>query len=117
MKNLYTQAPVKEVISIALRSLNARGDKPEIPMQRLLELAVTKVHFNCNESWYYQKDGLAIGASLSVISAKLWIKSWELQLNIQTTKCKTSEQRSNCRNCEHRVTAHSRRVECKIRNR
>ena len=40
-------------------------------MKRLLELAVTNVHFKCNESWYCQKDGLAMGASLAVILFEL----------------------------------------------
>ena len=56
VKSLYTNVPVKEANNIALRSLYASDDKPDI----LLELAVTNVHFKCNESWYCQKDGLAI---------------------------------------------------------
>ena len=120
VKSLYTNVPVKEAINIALRSLYARDDKPEIPrttMKRLLELAVTNVHFKCNESWYCQKDGLAMGASLAVVLANLWMKSWEPQLKLQTPNCKTSTQSRTCRNCEHRVTARSRGVECEVCNR
>ena len=48
VKSLYTKVPVNEAINIALRSLYARDDEPDIPrttMKRLLELAVTNVHF------------------------------------------------------------------------
>ena len=86
-------------------------------MKRLLELAVTNVHFKCNESWYCQKDGLAMVASLAVILANLWMKWWEPQLKLQTPKCNTNTQSSTGRNCEHRVTARSRGVECEVCNR
>ena len=83
-------------------------------MKRLLELAVTNVHLKCNKSWFCQKDGLAMGAPLAVILDNLWMKSWEPQLKLRTFKCKTNAQWSTCRNCEHRVTACSRGVECEI---
>ena len=86
-------------------------------MKRLFELAVANVHFKSNDSWYCQKSGLAMGASLAVIFAKLWIKSWGPQLKLPTPKCKTKWQSSTCRNCEHRVTARSRGVECEVCNR
>ena len=86
-------------------------------MKHLLKLAITNVHFRCNESWYCQREGFAMGASLAVILAKLWMKSWEPQLKLQTPKCKTNTQSSTCCNCEHRVTARSRGVECEICNR
>ena len=90
-------------------------NKPEIPrttMKRLLDLAVTNVHFKCNESCYCQKDGLAMDASLAVILANYWMKSLEPQLKLLTPKCKTKSQFSTCRNWEHRVTARFRGVEC-----
>ena len=77
---------VKEAINIALRSLYARDDKPDIPrttMKRLIELAVTNVHLKCNKSWFCQKDGLAMGAPLAVILDNLWMKSWEPQLKLR----------------------------------
>ena len=120
VKILYTNVPVKEAIDIALRSLYASDYKPDIPkttVKRLLELAVTNVHFKCNEIWYCQKDVLAMGASLAVILANLWMKSWEPQLNLQTPKCKTNTQSSTCRNCEHREAARSRGVDCEVCNR
>ena len=36
-------------------------------MKRLLVLDVANVHIKCNRSWYCQKDGLAMNASLTVI--------------------------------------------------
>ena len=86
-------------------------------MKRLLELAVTNVHFKCNESWYCQKNGLAMDVSLAVILANLWMKSWGPQLKLQTPKCKTNTQSSTCRNCEHRVTERARCVEFEVCNR
>ena len=86
-------------------------------MKRHLEIAVTNINFKCNESCYCQKEGLAVSASLAVILAKLWNKSWEPQLKLQTPKCKTNTKFSTCRNSEHRKTARSSVVECKIYNR
>ena len=40
-------------------------------------MAVSKVYFKCNDSWYVQVDGLALCASLVVILAKLWLKENE----------------------------------------
>ena len=40
-------------------------------------MAVSKVYFKCNDSWYVQNDGLAMGASLAVILANLWLKEYE----------------------------------------
>ena len=85
--------------------------------KRLLEIAITNVHFKCNESWYCQKGGSTMGASLAVILANVWMKSWEPQVKLQTPKCKNNTQSSTCGNCEHRVTARSRRVVCENCNR
>ena len=43
-------------------------------MKRLMHIAGSQVYFMCNERWYAQKDGLAMGASLDVILANLWLK-------------------------------------------
>ena len=43
-------------------------------MKKLLNLAVSKVHFKCNGLWYVQKDGFAMGGSPAVILANLWLK-------------------------------------------
>ena len=80
VKSLYTNVTVEEAIEIALRELYSSDEVPEIPrsaMKSLLRLAVTNVHFKCNKMWYNQSDGLAMGASLVVILANLWMKSFE----------------------------------------
>ena len=48
-------------------------------MKRLLNMAV-KVYFKCNGSKYVQVDGLAMGASLAVTMANLWLKEYEFAL-------------------------------------
>ena len=55
-------------------------------MKKLLNLAVSKVHFICNGLWYVQKDGLAMGASLAVILANLWLKEYEPALKKEVPK-------------------------------
>ena len=51
-------------------------------MKRLLYMAVSDVHFKCNDTWYVQKDGLAMGESLALILANLWLKDYEKDLVI-----------------------------------
>ena len=70
VKSLYTNVPLKEAIDIALRKLYEQDEPPSIArktMNRMLNMAVSQVHFKCNETWYVQKDGLAVGASLAVL--------------------------------------------------
>ena len=77
VKSLYTNVPLKEAIKIALQKLYSQESPPEIQratMKRLLNMAISKVYFKCNDSWYVQVDGLAMGASLAVILANLWLK-------------------------------------------
>ena len=76
VKSLYTNVPLKEAIDIALRKLYEQDEPPSIArktMKRLLNMAISRVHFKCNETWYVEKEGLAIGASLVVILANLWL--------------------------------------------
>ena len=64
VKSLYTNDPLKEAIDIALRKLYEQDEPPSIArktMKRLWNMAVSQVHFKCNETWYVQKDGLAMG--------------------------------------------------------
>ena len=51
-----------------------------------MNLAVSKVHFKYNSLWYVQKDGLAMGASLAVILANLWLKEYEPALKKEVPK-------------------------------
>ena len=72
VKSLYFDVPLKDAIGIALRKLYEEEKPPEISfndVQRLLNLAVGQVHFNCNDMWYTQKVGLAIDAFLAIILA------------------------------------------------
>ena len=83
VKSLYTNLPVGEAIEIALRkhySSNLAPDIPRSAMKSLLKLAVMNVRFKCNGIWYLQPDGLAMGASLAVILANVWMKSLEASL-------------------------------------
>ena len=50
-------------------------------MKILLSMAVSQVHFKCNETWYVHKDDLAMGASLAVVLANLWLKQYETALS------------------------------------
>ena len=80
VKSLYTFVPLKEAVEIAPRRLYERVNPPETSrktMKKLLNLAVSKVHFTCNGLWYVQKDGSSMGASLAIKLANLWLKEYE----------------------------------------
>ena len=87
LKSLYTNVPLKEAIEIALQKLYSQESPPEIQiatMKRLFNMAVSKVYFKCNDSWYVQIDVLAMGASLAVTLANLWLKKYEFALSQET---------------------------------
>ena len=72
VKSLYINVLLKEVIEIALQKLYSQLSPPEnqrATMKKLLNMAVSKVYFKCNDSWYVQVDGLAMGSSLAVFLA------------------------------------------------
>ena len=48
--------------------------------KRLLNMAVGQVHFKCIQTWYVQKDSLAIGASPAVFFANRRLKQYETAL-------------------------------------
>ena len=117
VKSLYTNLPVEEAIEIALNELYSSDEVPEIPrsaMKSLLRLAVTNFHFKCNKMWYTQSDGLAMGASLAVILAILWMKSFEksLQKPKKGREIKTPDTKVICIDVNQRVTFRGKRVEC-----
>ena len=117
VKSLYTNVPVEEAIEIALRKLysnNLAPDNPRSAMKSLLKLAVTNVHFKCNGIWYVQSDGLAMGASLVVILANVWMKSFEasLQKPELSENFSRSDQNGKCKDCNRRVTYRGKWVEC-----
>ena len=109
VKSLYTNVPVEEAIEIALKELYSSDEVPEIPrsaMKRFWRLAVTNVHPKCNKMWYTQSDGLAMGASLAVILANFWMKSFEksLQKPKKGREIKTPDTMVTCIDCNRRVT-------------
>ena len=59
VKSLYSNVSLKEAIEIALQKLYSQESRPEtrrVTMKRLLNMAVSKVYFKCNDSWYVQVD-------------------------------------------------------------
>ena len=81
-------------------------------------MAVSKVCFNCNDSWYVQVDSLAMGASLAVILTNLRLKEHEFALRkqipvgpeIQPMK----EKNGLCPFCYRKNTYISKGVECEL---
>ena len=109
VKSLYTKVPFEEANEIALKELYSSDEVPEIPrspMKSLLRLAITNVHFKCNNIWYTQSDDLAMSVSLAVILANLWMKSFEksLQRPIEGRENKTPDTKVICIDCNRRVT-------------
>ena len=80
VKKLCTNVPLKDVIDIALKTLYSQNELPDLSRstrKRFLYMAVSNVRFKCNKKCYGQKDGLAMGASLAVMLANLWLKNYE----------------------------------------
>ena len=120
MKSLYTNVPLKEAIGIALQKLYSQESPPEIQratMKKLLKMAVSKVYFKCYDIWYVQIDGLAMGASLAVILANLWLKEYEFALRqkipVETEVQQINDKNGLCPCCSRIVTYRSKGVECK----
>ena len=74
VKSFYTNIPLNKESEIAFQKLYSQESPPEIQratVKKPSNMAVSKVYFKCNDSWYVQVDGLAKGASLAVILANL----------------------------------------------
>ena len=117
VKSLYTNVPLKDAIDIALRKLYEQDEPPSIArttMKRRLNMAVSQVHFKCNETWYVQKDGLAMGASLAVVLANLWLKQYETALSRDIPEIFLPENDLNGigPECNKKVTYRSKGLEC-----
>ena len=117
VKSLYTNVPLREAIDIALRKLYEQDEPTSIARKtkkRLLNMAVSQVHFKCNETWYVQKDGLAMRASLAVILANLWLKQYKTALSRDIPETFLPEKDLNgiCSECKKKVTYMSKGVEC-----
>ena len=80
VKSLFTNVLLKKAIEIALQKLCSHESPPEIQratMKKILKMAVSKVYFECNDSWYVQFDVLAMGTFLTDILANLWLKEYK----------------------------------------
>ena len=88
--------------------------KLEVSYEEPLRLAVTNVYFKCNKMRYTQSDGLAMGASLAVILANLWMKSFEksLQKPKEGKEIKTPDTKVVCIVCNRRFTFRGKGIEC-----
>ena len=117
VKSLYTNVPLKEAVEIALRRLYEQVNPPERSRKttkKLPNLAVSKVHFKSNGLWYVQKDSLAMGASLAVILANLWLKEYELALKKEVPILNVQGNKQDCPRCQKKVTYRTKGVECEI---
>ena len=101
------------------RCLNySSDDAPDIErstLKLLLKLAVTNVHFKRNNKRYCQIDSLAMGASLAVILANIWMKSFEDRLKeercVQEQGLK-KDPSDKCPDCSRKLVWNSKGVEC-----
>ena len=66
----------------------------------------------CNKIWHTQWDGLAMVASLAVILANVWMKSFEKSLPNEGRENKTLDTKVKRIDCSRRVTFRGKRVEC-----
>ena len=83
LKNLYPNVPLKEAIEIASQKLYSQEYPPDIQRattKTLLKMAVSRIYFKCNDSWYVEADALPMGACFAVILTNLWLKEYESAL-------------------------------------
>ena len=80
-------------------------------------MAVSKEYFKCNDSWYVIVDGSAMGASLAVILAKLWLKEFEFALRheipVGTVIQQINDTNGLCTCCSRKITYRSKGVKNK----
>ena len=114
VKSLYTNVPIDEAIDFALAKLYASEHRPKMPQNtfhELMKLAVKNVKFMVDGKWFVQKDGVAMGASLSVILANLWLKNFENRLKCdQGTMAKHAN--CVCGICNKKVTYRGYSIQC-----
>ena len=80
VKSLYTNVPVDEAIELRTKLAYDGLESPPFDravFQKLLHLALTNVLFKCCGRWYRQTEGLAMGSSLSVVLANIWMNTFE----------------------------------------
>ena len=117
VKCLYTNVPASEAIEITLPSLYSSDNALDIErstLKLLMKLALTDVHLKSNDNWYCQKDGLAIGASLAVVLANIWMMSSEEKLDdeSQTLRMRFRDPKEKCPDCHQKIAWNSKDVEC-----
>ena len=115
VKSLYTNVPVQEAIEIAVRKAYAQPNKPSMRksvFKKLLELAVCNVHFKANGIWYQQIDGVAMGASLAVVLANLWLKEYENMIFSEDPTASEISIYDKCPKCSRKVQTKNRGIEC-----
>ena len=112
--SLNTNVPVAEAIEIAVQKVYLKSELPPLQKEvfkRLLQLAVSNVHFKCGAKWYVQTDGLAMGASLAVILSNLCMKKFEFILSSCCPDPSQLNDTEKCSKCNHRVRNHDRGVQ------
>ena len=108
VKSLHTNVPDSEAIEIALRSLYSSDNAPDIErstIKLLLKLAVHKFPFKSKDNWYCEKGCLAMGATLAVVLAKIWKKSFEEKLSdeSQTPSVRIKDPKEKCPDCHRKI--------------
>ena len=110
VKSLYTNVLLKDAIDIALKNLYSQIEPPDLSRstrKRLLYMVVS------NDTWYAQKDGLSMGASLAVILANLCLKDYvkNLAMDIPQNIDILEYMNGKCPKCNRRVTFRTKAVE------
>lgn len=82
VESLYTNIPVNETIEIILDAIFTNDvvlhhDLSRDQLKKLLNLALCDSYFKFNNAIYKQKDGLAMGSSLSPIIANIFLNHFE----------------------------------------
>ena len=99
------------ILSVSQDSLFFSSDNaPDLErftLKILPKLAVINVHFQSSDNWYGQKDGLALRASLAVVLANNWMKSFEVKLSneSQTPSVRIKDPKEKCPDCHQKLLA------------
>ena len=115
VKSLYINVPVGEAKKIALRELYSSNLAPDISSsaKKFVKACSENFYFKSNGNWYIQSDGLAMRASLAVILANVWMKSFEASLQRPEVSENITRPHQNgmCKDCNRRVTFRERGIE------
>ena len=116
VKSFCTNVPLKEAIDIAVRKLHEQDKPPSFArktMKGLFSMAVSQAHFKCNDTWYVQKNGLAMNASLAIILVILWLNKYKTALSEDIPEISMPEKDLNglCYECKKKITYRSKEVD------